>query len=161
MMAGSAGGAVPVTSYLLLPPLPSSLFRAALSPPAISALYKARNPQAVMMEEFVETRASCMSTAVARTTCGLQYEKCRHGHDRRQNCPKCSCPGESACCRLGRSPLGEAAVQGGADRSRRFRAANRRRPRPLLCCLRARSGNRPSDESASSLAPKAGKGSNL
>src|SRR5215510_9230600 len=96
MMAGSAGGAVPVTSYLLLPPLPSSLFRAALSPPAISALYKARNPQAVMMEEFVETRASCMSTAVARITCGLQYEKCRHGHDRRQNCPKCSCPGESA-----------------------------------------------------------------
>src|SRR5262249_50718878 len=72
---------------------------------------------------------------------GLQYEKCRHGHDRRQNRPKCSCPGESACCRLGRSPLGEAAVQGGADRSRRFRAANRRRPRPLLCCLRARSGN--------------------
>jgi hypothetical protein len=47
-----------------------------------SALYKARNPQAVMVEEFVAARASCISTAVARITCGLQYEKCLHGHDR-------------------------------------------------------------------------------
>src|SRR5262249_53589365 len=89
---------------------PGHLYGAMRVKPHTSALYQARNPQAVMVEEFVAIRASCMSTAVARTTCGLQYEKCRHGHDRRQNRPKCSCPGESARYRLGRSPLGEAAV---------------------------------------------------
>ena len=58
-----------------------------------------------------------------------------------QNHPKCSCPVGSAGCRLGRSPLGKAAVQRGGDRSRRFRVANRERPRPLLCCVRSRSGD--------------------
>src|SRR5215813_12427638 len=89
---------------------PGHLYGALKVKPHTSALYPARNPQAVMVEAFVAARASCMSTAVARTTCGLQYEKCCHGHDRGQNRPKCSCPGENACCRFGRSPLGEAAV---------------------------------------------------